>query len=111
MSDQDSISTLLWALKELGVNYIPSTGKFVGYSGEIGFVYPDAVTAAREVRKHQRRNEVLANQQYPQLISHHLHQIRTALPCLKPSNMLRWKKQLEELLDETEASLHSSQAR
>jgi hypothetical protein len=118
MSDQSTISTLLWALKEVGVEYKqtdkppPWDSFFLVMDPLMGQqAFPDAVSAAREMRKQQRRYEVLADQQYPQLISELVQKIRTALPCLKPSNMVRWKKQLEELIDETEASLHSSQAR
>lgn len=100
MSQQRDIQNLLWALKEMGVTYTPSTGEFHVSTGASHVIRFDPVDAAKCRQEYIRKVEVKTYQTFPTLADQIVHHIeKNMLPELKPSNVDKWKKGLIEQLN------------
>lgn len=101
MSGQAAVNTLLWALNELGVKYVPRLNQFEIVLGSKVEYTEDPVTAAVLRRDYLRAKEVQADQTYPFLVDQFADRVENEiLPQLKASNTKVWSKKMEEVLDE-----------
>lgn len=104
--DKSAISTLLWALKEAGIEYDSPSRSFSIHCPKRGKVtFKNPVDAAKDLAAIHQRNSLMVESVYPTLLQKQTAGVKAWMENIRPSKLPQQKKALEEILDETEASL------